>query len=560
MTSRRGEPKQSGGLAASNTNMSINPAMLPSKPLTLKSLSPSNLMRSIKEKSGVPGTSPSLQNFTPNSYTQNTNLGINKGTLNTVNTVQSPVPKLSTIQGFNQENMLGVKGSTFNQNIAPEQTFQSFEQKPQIDPMDEIRRRILESYEQTPEERAKLQELAQLNESFRLGQNQIQDQRIPLTDIQGQQASLERLYQGRAATLKDEIMLRQAERQARQERALKELELLRPQETRNEGFTLGKDQVRFEYDPKTGTYKQVGIGIGSQNNTQNAIEEKRQSQALQQANTALASFDQIFQNPALKRGALNRVIGGLIAGSKSNDLQNSIKTIESLIGFDALQKMREASPTGGALGSISDREIGYLQSVAGSLATKQSDKQLEQNLKRIRKSFEILKMVNSPDGSRGFIDGVEVTKQGDAIITTVNGVPYILQGDSFVRASFNNVGNTSASRGNLPQRNNNPGNIKAGGLADKYAIGRDKQGHLIFPDVQTGFRAMREDIQAKINGRSRFLPKNPTLAQLGSVYAEDRMWANRIASILGVSPSTPTKNIPFEQLIQAIARQEGFYA
>ena len=33
---------------------------------------------------------------------------------------------------------------------------------------------------------------------------------------------------------------------------------------------------------------------------------------------------------------------------------------------------------------------------------------------------------------------------------------------------------------NLPQRNNNPGNLKSGGLADNLATGTDSQGHLIF--------------------------------------------------------------------------------
>jgi hypothetical protein len=124
--------------------------------------------------------------------------------------------------------------------------------------------------------------------------------------------------------------------------------------------------------------------------------------------------------------------------------------------------------------------------------------------------------------------------------------------------SFNSVGNTKVS--NLPQRNQNPGNIKKGGIADSLAIGVDKQGHLIFPDAQTGFKAMAMDIQAKINGQSKYLPTNPTLAQLGKVYAEDPNWTNSVSRILGVSPTTPTKNIPINSLIQAIARQEGFYA
>lgn len=123
------------------------------------------------------------------------------------------------------------------------------------------------------------------------------------------------------------------------------------------------------------------------------------------------------------------------------------------------------------------------------------------------------------------------------------------------QTSFNSPGS-----GNLPQRNNNPGNVKAGGLADNYAVGTDEQGHLIFPDAETGFRAFAEDIQAKVNGNSRHLPPNPTLQQLGSVYAEDPNWPFAVARILNVPVGTPTQQIPMDQLVQAIARQEGFYA
>jgi hypothetical protein len=126
---------------------------------------------------------------------------------------------------------------------------------------------------------------------------------------------------------------------------------------------------------------------------------------------------------------------------------------------------------------------------------------------------------------------------------------------------FNSAGNASAStQGNRPQRNNNPGNIKQGGLADKYATGVDDQGHLVFPDSNTGFQAMQEDISAKVNGQSRFLPANPTIAQLGKVYAEDPNWSTSVARILGVSPSTPTQSVSLQALTKAIAQQEGFYA
>ena len=67
-------------------------------------------------------------------------------------------------------------------------------------------------------------------------------------------------------------------------------------------------------------------------------------------------------------------------------------------------------------------------------------------------------------------------------------------------------------------------------------------------------------IKAKINGASKYLPANPTIAELGKVYATDPNWPVKVAAMLGVPSSTPTKSIPIQDLIKAIATQEGYYA
>ena len=60
------------------------------------------------------------------------------------------------------------------------------------------------------------------------------------------------------------------------------------------------------------------------------------------------------------------------------------KAIVSNIGFDRLQQMRNSSPTGGALGNVSDRELETLQSVLGSISLDQSPDQLKKNLSRLQ--------------------------------------------------------------------------------------------------------------------------------------------------------------------------------
>ena len=75
------------------------------------------------------------------------------------------------------------------------------------------------------------------------------------------------------------------------------------------------------------------------------------------------------------------IIGGQ---TKAGGLANSLKTIMARIGFDELQAMREASPTGGALGQVSEREIDFLQSLMGSLAQDQDPTILRENLVTVR--------------------------------------------------------------------------------------------------------------------------------------------------------------------------------
>lgn len=159
---------------------------------------------------------------------------------------------------------------------------------------------------------------------------------------------------------------------------------------------------------------------------------------------------------------------------------------------------------------------------------------------------------NTAAGTLTTPDGITWTQNADGSYTSSGGGG----------TSFNTVGNTTASTLSLnrPQRNNNPGDLKSGGIADSLAIGVSPQGDLIFPNSSTGFKAMTADVTAKIYGASKYLPANPTIAQLGSVYAQDPNWAAKVAGILNVPASTPTQDLPISSLVQAIATQEGYYS
>lgn len=73
-----------------------------------------------------------------------------------------------------------------------------------------------------------------------------------------------------------------------------------------------------------------------------------------------------------------------VGGTGAHDLKGTLDTIKANVGFDQLQAMRDASPTGGALGQVSEQENRLLQSVLGSLEQSQRQEQLAENLQNLK--------------------------------------------------------------------------------------------------------------------------------------------------------------------------------
>lgn len=78
----------------------------------------------------------------------------------------------------------------------------------------------------------------------------------------------------------------------------------------------------------------------------------------------------------------------VIPGTAAHDASKLLDTIKANAGFDRLQQMREQSPTGGALGQVSEFENRLLQATIGNLEMSQSEDQFLQNLDRVQKIYE----------------------------------------------------------------------------------------------------------------------------------------------------------------------------
>lgn len=110
--------------------------------------------------------------------------------------------------------------------------------------------------------------------------------------------------------------------------------------------------------------------------------------AAQDAAVAHASkvITDVADTKSLVSGMTTGVVGkaqSYVPGTTAYDLNQRLLTIKANLGFDRLQQMRDASPTGGALGQVAVQELNALQSTVGSLELGQSKDELLKNLNKI---------------------------------------------------------------------------------------------------------------------------------------------------------------------------------
>lgn len=110
--------------------------------------------------------------------------------------------------------------------------------------------------------------------------------------------------------------------------------------------------------------------------------------------------------------------------TRAGALKNRLETIKANIGFDRLQAMREASPTGGALGPVSDFENRLLQAVMGSLEQAQEAGDIKYNLERLERIYDRVINQGIPEAEARQLYQELVTGQNssDGWTTLPNGV------------------------------------------------------------------------------------------------------------------------------------------
>jgi hypothetical protein len=136
---------------------------------------------------------------------------------------------------------------------------------------------------------------------------------------------------------------------------------------------------------------------------QDRIQEKQNKEIVAEkkeklgANLLVRSIDSVIEEVGkavkiAKEGTLATGITGAVTskvpGSPAYNLRKRLDTVKANLGFDRLQQMRDASPTGGALGSITERELERLEATLTNLDPNMGDKELIQGLEKVKGHYD----------------------------------------------------------------------------------------------------------------------------------------------------------------------------
>ncbi len=142
-----------------------------------------------------------------------------------------------------------------------------------------------------------------------------------------------------------------------------------------------------------------GTNLFRQQEKSSDQKEKSGDEVIVTGGVVLGNIDRIrnkIENSVLPTTGIGGQMLRNIGGTAALDVSKLLAPIEASIGFDRLQRMREASPTGGALGQVSERELELLMATLSSLDQAQTEEQFLESLALIETRYtKIIKKFNA---------------------------------------------------------------------------------------------------------------------------------------------------------------------
>jgi hypothetical protein len=132
---------------------------------------------------------------------------------------------------------------------------------------------------------------------------------------------------------------------------------------------------------------------------QGAVDEKRTLAQQNAVKYTEAAMDAVNQALPLVGAAESGILGAassMIPGTPAYTLKNNYySTIKSALSLERLAEIRQASPTGGALGNVSNQENKLLGDSIAALDVGLGEKEQERNLRKIYSALENINLINS---------------------------------------------------------------------------------------------------------------------------------------------------------------------
>lgn len=330
-----------------------------------------------------------------------------------------------------------------------------------------------------------------------------------------------------------------------------------------EGFTLGKDQVRYDAlgnviaggststtdstgaNPTVDAYVK-GIQAGTfkisdvPESLQNAVAisltttPKPQSEISKQVGSVI---DELLTSPGLPL-ITGLIEGGLKLGNLDPrpEAQLARNKYNQLKGLLSLKNINYLKGTG----AISDAEQRLLANAATALGRNLEDADFVAELQKLKAG---LQAVSGEGASAGIAPDEEAFLRAQG---------YSQQEIDSLKGS---VGNTSASipaSSRLASVNNNPGNLR---FAGQPGAVQGEGGFARFPTVEAGVKALENQIKLDAS-------RGLTLAQFINKYAppsenDTAKYISDVMRIVGKSQNTPLASIDIKSLTKAIAQKES---
>lgn len=344
------------------------------------------------------------------------------------------------------------------------------------------------------------------------------------------------------------------------------------------GFSLGKDQIRYEYDTETGGYKQVGQGIGSQqggvggsttytagenqavdsyvaglksgdlkfsdvpDELQNLVAQGLSSKggAVSQGNREMVSMiDALLGNEGLAgiTGGVQQFRPGVLMSDQQRLAKNQLDQLVGNLKLENRQKLKGS-------GTISDFEFRILGQAATTLGRNLGDQDTVDELQRLK------------DSLTGNLPIPETPLDGDLWKSPDGKEWEFVNGEwNDMNEGFNSVGNTTVSiptTSRLASVNNNPGNLR---FAGQTGATQGEGGFAKFSTPEAGAEALTNQIKLDAG-------RGLTLAQFISKYAppsenDTERYIQDMIAMTGASADTALEQIDLQTLTRAVAMKES---